>query len=82
MTRAEVLRVEISSRQDVLGGKAFGTVGAYEKLSGRVYFAVDPNNPRNKIIADLGKAPRNAAGKILRRELRSRYWGTGKSQVN
>src|ERR1700681_3507553 len=64
MTRAEVLRVEISSRQDVLGGKAFGTVGAYEKLSGKVYFAVDPTNPHNKIIADLDKAPRNNQGKV------------------
>src|ERR1700746_2939282 len=63
-TRAEVVRVEISSRQDVLGGKAFGTVGAYEKLTGKVYFAVDPNNAHNKIIADLDKAPRNAQGKV------------------
>src|SRR6476660_3873759 len=63
-TRAEVMRVEISSRQDVLGGKAFGTVGAYEKLSGKVYFAVDPNNPHNKIIADIDKAPRNSKGKV------------------
>jgi len=62
--RAEVTRVEITSRQDVLNGKAFGSVGAYEKLSGKVYFAVDPNNPRNKIIADLDKAPRNAQGKV------------------
>jgi hypothetical protein len=62
--RAEVTRVELTSRQDVLNGKVFGSVGAYEKLSGRVYFAVDPNNPRNKIITDLGKAPRNAQGKV------------------
>jgi Alpha/beta hydrolase domain len=64
MTRGEVTRVEISSHQDVLGGKAFGTVGAYEKLSGKVYFAVDPSNPHNKIIADLDKAPRNSQGKV------------------
>ena len=31
--RAEVTRVEITSKQDVLGGKSFGTVGAYEKLT-------------------------------------------------
>jgi hypothetical protein len=62
--RAEVTRVEISSRQDVLNGKAFGTVGAYEKLAGKVYFAVDPNNPHNKIIADIDKAPRNNQGKV------------------
>jgi hypothetical protein len=62
--RAEVTRVEITSRQDVLNGKAFGTVGAYEKLSGKVYFAVDPNNPHNKIIADVDKAPKNSQGKV------------------
>ncbi len=62
--RAEVTRVEISSRQDVLNGKAFGTVGAYEKLTGKVYFTVDPNNPHNKIIADVDKAPKNSQGKV------------------
>ena len=62
--RAEVTRVEITSKQDVLGGKSFGTVGAYEKLTGKVYFAVDPNNAHNKISADLEKAPRNAQGKV------------------
>src|SRR6267142_2609918 len=64
ITRAGVTRVEISSRQDVLGGKTFGTNGAYEKLSGKVYFAVDPNNQHNKIIADIDKAPRNSQGKV------------------
>ena len=62
--RADVTRVEISSRQDVLNGKAFGAVGAYEKLTGKVYFAVDPNNPHDKIIADIDKAPRNSEGKV------------------
>lgn len=62
--RAEVTRVEISSRQDVLGGKTFGEVGAYEKLSGKVYFAVAPENPHNRFIADLDKAPRNSQGKV------------------
>jgi alpha/beta hydrolase family protein len=60
----EVTRVEIASRQDVLGGKAFGSVGSYEKLYGKVYFAVSTDNPHNKIIADLDKAPRNAHGKV------------------
>jgi hypothetical protein len=62
--RAEVTRVEISRRQDVLGGKAFGEVGAYEKLAGKVYYAVAPENPHNRIIADLDKAPRNSQGKV------------------
>lgn len=62
--RAEVTRVEITSRQDVLNGKIFGAAGAYEKLEGKVYFAVDPKNPHNKIITDLDKAPRNKEGKV------------------
>jgi len=61
---AEVTRVEIQRREDVLGGKSFGSVGPYEKIIGRVFFAVDPDNPHNKIIVDLDKAPRNAQGKV------------------
>jgi hypothetical protein len=61
---AEVARIEISSRQDVLGGKGFGTAGAYEKLAGKVYFAVSPENAHNRVIADLDKAPRNSQGKV------------------
>ncbi|MFN0120017.1 MAG: alpha/beta hydrolase domain-containing protein [Blastocatellia bacterium] len=56
---AHVTQIEITSRTDVLNGRAFGMAGPYEKLIGRVYFAVDPNNPHNKIITDLDKAPRN-----------------------
>ena len=40
--RAEVVRIEVKSRADVLAGKSFGTAGAYEKLAGKIYFAVDP----------------------------------------
>jgi len=61
---AEVTRVEIQRREDVLSGKSFGSAGPYEKLVGRVHFAVDPSNLRNQIIADLDKAPRNAEGKV------------------
>ena len=61
---AEVARIEIASREDVLGGKPFGAVGAYEKLAGRVYFAVAPETAQNRIIADIEKAPRNAQGKV------------------
>ena len=60
----EVTGVAIKSRGDVLGGKEFGSVGAYETLAGTIYFAVDPRNPRNRIIVDLDKAPRNAEGLV------------------
>jgi hypothetical protein len=61
---AEVSRVEITSRTDVMNGAVFGSTGAYEQLAGRIYFAVDPANPRNRVIVDIDKAPRNAAGKV------------------
>src|SRR5262249_2132901 len=60
----EVTGVDIQRREDVLGGKSFGDAGPYEKIVGRVHFAVDPDNPHNTIIADLDKAPRNAQGKV------------------
>src|SRR5437762_4892823 len=61
---AHVTRVEILSREDVQGGRAFGLAGAYEKIVGRVYFAVSPENVHNRQIVDLDKAPRNAQGEV------------------
>jgi len=64
LVRAEVSRVEIASRRDLAGGRSFGSTGPYERLTGKIYFAIDPANARNQVIADLDKAPKNAAGKI------------------
>ena len=64
MAAAEVSRVEIVSRRDVLAGRAFGSAGAYELIVSKVHFAVDPSSPRNRVVADLEKAPRNAAGLV------------------
>ncbi len=61
---AEVVRIEVTSRADVAGGKAFGATGPYEKLSGRIYFEVDPSLAPNKIITDIDKAPKNARGRV------------------
>ena len=61
---AEVVRIDVQSRADLLNGQSFGVAGAYEKLSGKIYFAVDPSLPANRIVADLDKAPRNASGKV------------------
>src|SRR5260370_29823866 len=61
---SRVVRVEISSRADVNNGKPFGLAGPYEKIVGRVYFAVSPENVHNRQIVDLDKAPRNAQGEV------------------
>jgi hypothetical protein len=61
---AEVVRIEVQSRSDLVGGLAFGPAGPYEKLAGKIFFAVDPSLPANRIVTDLEKASRNAAGKV------------------
>ena len=53
---ARVLRVEISSRVDVLDGKEFGAVGSYERITGRVFFSLPVTNPHNRKIVDLRNA--------------------------
>ncbi|MBM4186615.1 MAG: hypothetical protein FJ206_04810 [Gemmatimonadetes bacterium] len=62
--RAEILTIEIAKRSDLLGGRSFGRVGGYEVLEGRILFGLDPANPANRRIVDLGLAPRNAAGLV------------------
>jgi alpha/beta hydrolase family protein len=59
---ARVVRVEILTRSDISG--TFGRTGTYERITGRVYFAFDPNNPENKKIVDLDLAPRNSNGEV------------------
>jgi hypothetical protein len=62
--KAHVARVEIVSRTDVQDGRAFGLAGGYERIVGRVYFAVSPENVHNRQIVDLDSAPRNAQGEV------------------
>jgi hypothetical protein len=62
--RAEVVRLEVRSRTLFASGMAFGSVGPYEKLTGRLRYAVDPANPANARIVDLRLAPRDAGGRV------------------
>ena len=61
---AHVTRVEIISRTDIQDGRPFGLAGPYEKIIGRVYFAVNPDNLHNRQIVDLDKATSNAQGEV------------------
>ena len=61
---AELLRFEVTERSPVLQGKSFGTTGAYERIVGRAYFAVDPDAAANQLIFNLKKAPRNASRQV------------------
>ncbi|MBI3401885.1 MAG: hypothetical protein HY048_10735 [Acidobacteria bacterium] len=55
--RADVTRAVITTRADV------GASG-YEKIAGTIHFAVDPFDAHNRVVVDLDKAPRNAAGLV------------------
>jgi hypothetical protein len=61
---ARVVRVEVYSRGDVLGGQTFGDAGAYERITGRVYFSVSVNNPHNGRIVDLRNAVNLKNGEV------------------
>lgn len=61
---AKVLRVEVTSRTPVLEGRAFGLAGAFEQCVGKVYFAVNPRNPANRLITDIDKGPLNDSGEV------------------
>src|SRR5262245_27730012 len=61
---AEITKIVIDKRELFANGYEFPGSGAYEKISGNAYGAIDPNDPRNKIIVNLDKAPRNASGLV------------------
>ena len=63
-SKAEVTRVDVTQRQDVLDGRAFGAAGAYEVLVGRAYFALDPQHARNAAVTDLKLAARDERGQV------------------
>ena len=61
---AEVVGIDISKREDLLGGRSYGAAGVYEWIEGRAHFTLDPDNTRNDIVVDLKIAPRNAQGQV------------------
>jgi hypothetical protein len=61
---ARVTRVEITSRTDVLEAKPFGDSGPYERITGRVYFAVAIANIHNQRIVDLSNAVNLQNGEV------------------
>lgn len=61
---AQVTRFEVLQSTPAFEGRSFGTVGPYIKVTARATIAVDPTDPRNAVIADIDKAPRNAQGRV------------------
>ena len=60
--QAEVIRFEVQESAPAFEGRSFGSVGPYVRITGRATIAVDPADPRNAVIADIDKAPRDERG--------------------
>jgi len=58
------VRLDIERREPFAGGGSFGNTGPYERLFGKVYFAIDPEEKGLPSIVDLDLAPRNAQGRV------------------
>jgi hypothetical protein len=61
---ARVVRVQITSRNDVLNGKSFGDTGPYERITGRVYYSIPVANWHNVGIVDLRNAVNLKDGEV------------------
>ncbi|MDP6953099.1 MAG: alpha/beta hydrolase domain-containing protein [Alphaproteobacteria bacterium] len=61
---AAVERVEVSHQSAFADGESFGAAGAYEKLSGRLHYAIDPDDPANAAVVDIAHALRDADGMV------------------
>ena len=61
---ARVTEINIAAVEPFADGAGFGAAGAYERVRGTFKGEIDPADPRNKVIVNLDKAPRNARGRV------------------
>src|SRR5438093_9121936 len=55
-SEARVISVQMSAPTIAFGGYSWPGVGQYQKITGVAYAEVDPSDPRNGIITDIGLA--------------------------
>src|SRR5215510_11229944 len=62
---AKITRVQITAHETpTFGGYSWPGVGQYEKIVGVAFGEIDPTNPQNAVITDIGLAPKNARGNV------------------
>ncbi len=58
------LSIQITDRRPFAGGEAFGYVGPYERITGRVHHRVDPSAVAQSGVTDIALAERGADGLV------------------
>jgi hypothetical protein len=61
---AKLTEIVVTSVEPFADGATFGDTGAYERVRGVFRGELDPADPRNRVIVNIDKAPRNAAGRV------------------
>jgi hypothetical protein len=61
---AHVTALNVTTVEPFADGAAFGGSGAYERVKGTYKGELDPADSRNRVIVNIDKAPRNAAGRV------------------
>src|ERR1041385_4154378 len=62
---ARITKLKIVTKESpTFGGYTFPGVGQYEKLVGKAYGELDPNDPKNAVIVDIKLAQIDARGKV------------------
>jgi hypothetical protein len=65
LSDARVAQIVIKTVESpTFGGKSFGSVGQYERISGQFIGEVDPGDPKNAVIVDIALAPKNPNGTV------------------
>ena len=62
---AHITKIQIISKESpTFGGYSWPGVGQYEKIVGKAFGEIDPNDAKNSVIVDLKLGPRNGRGKV------------------
>src|SRR6516225_7393569 len=62
---AKITKIQITAKQSpAFGGYSWPGIGQYEKITGKAFGELDPDDPKNSVIVDLRLAPRNARNRV------------------
>jgi alpha/beta hydrolase family protein len=61
---ARLTEITVTAVEPFAAGASFGDSGPYERVKGTFKGELDLADPRNQVIVNLDKAPRNAAGRV------------------